>query len=98
MIRMLGIKMEIRYSDKFKKQYKKAPNLVKIVVKRRISLFEEQPFHPFLHNHLLVGVYTGHRSINISGDWRAVYRVLKDSSGKMIIVFVALGTHSQLYR
>ncbi len=90
--------MEIRYGDRFKKQYEKAPKPVKAAAKRRISLFKEHPFHPFLHNHPLVGVYAGHRSINITGDWRAVYRVSKDSFGKMIIVFVALGTHSQLYR
>lgn len=93
-----GIRMEILYGERFKKQYKKAPKLVVAAVKRRISLFEEYPFHPLLHNHSLVGEYAGHRSINITGDWRAVYRESKNSFGDVIIIFIALGTHSQLYR
>ncbi|MBI5620677.1 type II toxin-antitoxin system mRNA interferase toxin, RelE/StbE family [Candidatus Gottesmanbacteria bacterium] len=90
--------MEILYSDKFKKKYIRVSKPVRAAVKLRIAIFERQPFHPLLHNHLLVGMYAGHRSINITGDWRAVYRDSKNSFGDRIIIFVALGTHSQLYR
>lgn len=95
---MHAIRMEILQSDKFKKQYKKAPKSVKDAVHNRISLFEKHLYHPLLHNHPLVGVYAGFRSINITGDWRAVYRESKDSFGNTIVTFIALGTHSQLYK
>ncbi|GAI64559.1 unnamed protein product, partial [marine sediment metagenome] len=35
-----------------------------------------------------------YRSINITGDWRALY----SKPDKDIIIFEALGIHSQLYR
>jgi addiction module RelE/StbE family toxin len=68
------------------------------IIKDRIALFALQPAHPLLRNHSLTGNYKGFRSINITGDWRAVYRVLKDNQGNTVIVFEALGTHSQLYK
>jgi len=43
----------------------------------------------------LTGKYKGFRSINITGDWRAVFRELK--SGE-IVYFDLLGTHSKLYK
>lgn len=90
--------MEILYSDKFRKQYDKAPKPVRGALNQRMLLFKKDPFHPFLHNHLLVGEYAGYRSINITGDWRAIYFQSTDSLGKTVVRFRFLGTHSQLYR
>jgi len=42
----------------------------------------------------LVGELRGYRSINITGDWRAIFMEI---DGGKIIYFVAIGTHSQLY-
>jgi mRNA-degrading endonuclease YafQ of YafQ-DinJ toxin-antitoxin module len=39
----------------------------------------------------------GYRSINVTGDWRALYSE-QQQNGKEIIVFEMLGTHSQLYQ
>jgi len=39
----------------------------------------------------------GYRSINITGDWRALYTIKGDGKGGEIAVFEILGTHSQLY-
>ncbi len=53
----------------------------------------EDPFNARLRNHPLLGKYNGYRSIDIRPDLRAVYKDYGDEA-----IFVALGTHSQLYR
>ncbi len=61
----------------------------------KLKLFKADNFSPLLNNHILKGKYSGTRSINVTGDWRALY-VTEGQFGQDI-VFVALGTHSQLY-
>jgi addiction module RelE/StbE family toxin len=56
------------------------------------SLFIVEPFHHSLRNHPLKGKYPGFRSIDVTGDWRALYR----EEAKRII-YVELGTHEKLY-
>jgi addiction module RelE/StbE family toxin len=58
-------------------------------------VFLNCPNHPILKNHYLIGQLKGYRSININGDWRAIFEELDNSQ---IAYFVAIGTHSQLYR
>lgn len=85
--------MKIIFHRDFHKQYWKLPQGEKQKVNIRILLFEKDPFHPVLNNHALHGTYQGYRSINISGDLRAIYEEI-DSH---IVHFAALGTHSELY-
>lgn len=66
---------------------------MKIVVKERIKVFELNPSDLRLRNHPLKGKLKGYRSINITGDWRAIYFV----SGEDVI-FAELGRHSELYK
>lgn len=87
----------IDYSRKFLKQLKKSPLEIKIVFKKRLELFLKDPFHPQLNNHALTGRYSDYRSINITGDWRAIFEEFEDKSGK-VVIFEAIGTHSQLYK
>lgn len=68
-----------------------------MATKKRIDLFRKNPYHPQLRNHPLSGKYSGYRSININGDWRAVYLVIEDSI-ETVVSFETLGTHSQLYK
>lgn len=88
----------VDYAEKFLKQLKKAPLAIKRELRERIVLFLKDSRSPFLHNHLLSGKYGGYRSINITGDWRAVFSEVKKSDGAVIVVFKLLGTHSQLYK
>jgi addiction module RelE/StbE family toxin len=92
---------KINYSRTFNKQLKKAPLKVMKAFKERRRLFIDDPFHPKLNNHMLRGKYAGYRSINITGDWRALYtehRTYHEKAAKKAIVFELLGTHSQLYK
>ena len=86
--------MRIKYSRKFKKQYTKAPQKIKQAFKNRRNFFLKNPHNPVLNNHKLGGKLKGRRSINVSGDWRALYS--EPTQG--VVIFEALGTHSQLYK
>lgn len=56
--------------------------------------FQEEPYHPDLYNHPLSGEWKGHRSIAFGGDWRAHYKPIDENT----VLFVTVGTHSQLYK
>ena len=88
---------KIAYSHLFDKQLKNAPLKIKEAFRKRREIFEKDPFHPQLSNHPLSGKMKGHRSINITGDWRMIYSET-DKKDKKVILFELLGTHSQLYR
>lgn len=85
--------METKFSRQFRKQFHKVPREVKDRFFKRLDMFILNPFHPLLNNHALTGEFDGYRSINVNGDWRAVFREVEGG-----VVFEALGTHSQLYR
>lgn len=87
--------MKIYFSKDFSKGYKKLQSkIMRKKVDERILLFRENAFEPILNNHSLVGKYVGCRSINITGDIRAVYKMIDEDAA----LFVAIGTHSQLYK
>jgi addiction module RelE/StbE family toxin len=85
--------MEIAFSASFSKQYRKANKKIKKAFYQRLQLFKQDSHHLLLRNHSLTGSYRKYRSINVTGDWRAIY----SEEGKLI-VFEMLGTHSQLYK
>lgn len=82
----------IDFSDKFDKNLRRASIKIKIRFRERLEIFLKNRGDPRLNDHSLIGEYRGCRSINITGDWRAIYEE-RDNE----IIFVALGTHSQLY-
>lgn len=85
--------MIIRYTNSFKKQYKKIPDKVKIQFGERLELFINDPTASQLKVHPLKGKYVGYWSLNINGDFRALFR----RDGDEIIIFGLIGTHSELY-
>ena len=89
--------MQIKFAKKFKKQYEKASIKIKDAFDKRFELFKENPYQLSLNNHQLTGKYSGKKSINITGDWRAIYSETIES-GEKLITFNILGTHSQLYK
>lgn len=89
--------MDVILSTTFRKQYKKAPPSIQKILQPKIDMFIANRNNPQLRNHFLKGEYKGLKSINITGDWRALYKE-EIENGEIIIVFVLLGTHSQLYK
>jgi addiction module RelE/StbE family toxin len=85
--------MDIFYHRDFKKQYKKADKKIREQFKERRNLFIKDPSHPILDNHELDYDWAGCRSINVTGDFRAIFRQVSDNT----VEFLAIGTHHQLY-
>lgn len=84
--------MKLRYHKQLQKQFLSLNARQRQLCERQLGLFEQDQFHRQLNNHPLRGRYLGYRSINIGGDRRAVLRQSRDD-----VVFVTIGTHSQLY-
>jgi len=76
----------------FDKDYRKLPEKLRKQFKARRNLFLTNQFHPLLNNHELHGKYDGCNSINVTGDYRAIYFMKND-----IAVFIRVGTHSELF-
>ena len=85
--------MIIETTKTFDKQYSKLNNKIQIIYKNRIVIFKSNPFDYRLRNHALKGKYLGYRSIDITGDVRALYTI----KGNIVIIFSFIGAHSQLY-
>lgn len=90
--------MDVQFGKVFIKQYDKADIKIRKAFQERLRLFRENPHHPQLRNHLLIGKYQGYQSINITGDWRALYIEKTSSLRETVIEFRLFGTHSQLYK
>jgi len=84
--------MKLFYHRTFKKQYKKLNKKELEKLKEQIRIFEKEPFHQCLNNHALKGKYMNHRSINIAGDLRVIYKSYNNG-----VMFTDIGTHSELY-
>ena len=90
--------MQIKFGRKFTKQYEKAGAEIRSLFDERLKLFIQDPFQLTLNNHPLTGKLKGFRSINITGDWRAIYSQSSDPVEGKVIIFEMLGTHSKLYK
>ena len=85
--------MIIQFSRNFEKQLVKQDQKIRLAFNKRLSMFIVDPDNPVLRNHALKGKFKGFKSINITGDVRAIYKEVGDE----IILFALIGTHSQLY-
>lgn len=88
--------MTIKYTVNFIKQLKKSNVRIRNAFKVRVLLFAKNPSDLELNNHPLEREYSGFRSIDITGDWRAVYKeVIREDD--TYVYFSFFGTHSRLY-
>jgi len=85
--------MEIRYQKSFLKDFKKLDLKIRKKFLEKQKRFLKNPLDPILNNHTLNGEFKDFRSINITGDYRAIY--FRDDG---IYYFVRIGKHSQLYK
>lgn len=59
----------------------------------RLELFTKDETHPLLDNHPLRFEWKGYRSINITGDYRLIFKKETDT----LVRLEEVGTHSELY-
>jgi len=76
----------------FVKRLRRTPLKIQSKFRARLKIFIENPTQPILNNHSVEKVFTGCRSINITGDYRAIFKIENE-----LFVFVDIGTHSELY-
>lgn len=65
--------MIILFHNSFEKKYARLPKKICEKFKERRNLFKEDRFNSILNNHALSGVWLGCRSIDITGDYRAIF-------------------------
>jgi mRNA-degrading endonuclease YafQ of YafQ-DinJ toxin-antitoxin module len=75
-----------------KKKLKKIPAKVRDKFFERLELFIANPNNSMLNNHSVSKIFPGRRSINITGDYRAIFREYDYG-----IIFTDINTHSELY-
>lgn len=85
--------MQIKYHKNFLRNFKKLSPKFQDLYYLKIDIFYRNKFDAQLKNHGLKGKYLKKRSININGDVRAIY-IEKDEE----IIFILIGTHSDLYK
>ena len=88
--------MIVKYTDSFLRQLKKSDVRIRKAFKKRLLLFIENPNDLELNNHPLREPYLGYRSIDITADYRAIYKEIVQEDDTYIY-FTSFGTHTQLY-
>ena len=83
----------IRYTKQFRKNYEKLPTKKQQKVRGAIALFLNNPRDPSLRLHELRGELSGVWSLSADGDLRVHFRYYDDT----IVLFLTVGSHSQLY-
>ena len=86
--------MRIAKAKQFDKQYQKLPLKIQKQFADRLKLYLEDKNHSLLHVHNLKGKYTGLWSFNVTADIRVIF----DESYEEVLILVAIGSHSELYK
>ena len=85
--------MKIDYKKRFTKAFKKLSPKIKDKFFERLEVFIKNKFDETLNNHPVDKAYPGCRSIDITGDYRAIFSDEGD-----VVTFITIGTHAQLYK
>lgn len=89
--------MKIKYTKNFEKSYRKKDLKIRYKFQEKLILFIENPFLSILNNHSLDWKYIWCRSINITWNFRAIFK--KDSNWTYeFITFINFWSHSELYK
>lgn len=86
----------VKYSGLFNKQRKALPLEIKIAFMEARELFLANPNDQSFRDHGLKKKLAGYRSIDVTGDYRAIYKKRLEGE-KEVIYFYMIGTHEELY-
>ena len=81
--------MEIIYSSKFRREYKKLPRDLKLAAEEKEQTFRKNPFHSSLDTHKLHGRLREFWSFSIGFKYRIVFEL----GDKNTIYFHSVGDH-----
>ena len=84
--------MEVRFHRNFEKKFSKLPPKIQQRFYNRSRIFFKNKSEKTLNNHEVDAAFPGCRSINITGDYRAIFH---EQGG--VATFITIGTHADLY-
>lgn len=82
--------MNVYYLPIFVRQYKRLPDSLQCEIREKISLFEQDTFHPFLKTHKLKGFLKDRWAFSVNYKYRIVFRYLSKNE----VALLAVGDHS----
>lgn len=82
--------MEIIYSSKFAREYKKIPDNIKTIAEEQEELFRKNPFDAKLKTHALKGKLRGFLSFSIGYKYRIIFEF---ANNKTVAYFHSVGNH-----
>ena len=86
--------MFFEFHKNFKKEFKKIPKKVKDNFQSRLDILSSDRYNKLLNFHRLNGTEKDIYSINITSDVRAHFYFKSNEC----VVFLKIGSHSQLYK
>ena len=90
--------LDVEYTTQFKRDLKLAKRQNKnlpLLQKIMNQIKDEESLPPRLRNHALSGNWRGHRELHVQPDWLLVYKLLPENN---VVIFVRLGSHSELFK
>ena len=81
--------MNIYYSSKFAKEYRRLPRKIKLLAEKKEIIFRKDPYDPSLKTHKLTGRLKDYYSLSIDYQYRIVFEFVK----KDTVWFHSVGTH-----
>lgn len=85
--------MRVLFHRNFEKKFGKLPAEIRGKFLERLTRFLKDKHDTVLNNHPVEKSFPGCRSINVTGDYRAVFKEEGDT-----VIFIAVGSHSDLYK
>jgi len=85
--------MELYYSPKFIKSFRKLSTDIKILAEKKEKIFVKNPRDPRLRTHKLHGDFAGFLAFSVNKN----YRIIFDFLGENIVRFYDIGTH-EIYK
>ncbi|MFH1565354.1 MAG: type II toxin-antitoxin system mRNA interferase toxin, RelE/StbE family [bacterium] len=82
--------MEIIYSSKFAREYKKLPKNIKDIAEKQEVIFHDNPFDPKLKTHKLKGKLKDFLSFSVGYKYRIIFEFFKDEK---TAYFHSVGDH-----
>lgn len=82
--------MDIFYSSKFAREYKKLPKEIKRIAEKAENVFRQNPFDRKLKTHKLTGRLRGFFSFSIGYQYRIIFDLAKN---KTTAFFHSVGNH-----
>ncbi|MEI8248923.1 MAG: type II toxin-antitoxin system mRNA interferase toxin, RelE/StbE family [Candidatus Taylorbacteria bacterium] len=81
--------MEITYSNKFEKQYRKMSDDIRKLVVDKIAIFQNDCFDSRLKTHKLKGTLTGYYAFSLNNKYRIIFLFENDKNIRLHYI----GTH-----